>query len=600
MRQSLIFRPILSLHEPRASPPHFSSLPSRRTQTPTRMRARTKPAKPKPPGPNLRRLTARIVELTKRRQLKQIFSEVEAARKRNGKLNTIVMNAVMEACVHCGDVDSARKVFEEMSDPGGCGIDCVSYGIMLKGLGQARRIDEAFQILESVEDGTSTGNTTLSARLVYGLLNEILETGDVRRANALVARCRNVLCDEGDSVLLYNLLMKGYIKTSFPLGALTVRDEMIRQGLRPDRLTYNTLISACVKSEEMEKAVQLLSDMKEEAIRYNINELIPDGVTYTTLLQGFGKRKDAHMVMKLVVEMKRTLVCIDRIAYSTMVDALLASGSIKGALCIFGEIIKKSGRDKDLIPKPHLFLSMMRAFASRGDFDSVKQFNSRMWLDSSGSIYLSNRSEANELLMEAAINSSQVDVAKRLLSSIVNEQSFSWTSRGGMAAIKVEALSGFNSSKLKPYALPEVLLDQPVEKYMVPFEETRPLNGRLMLRDVVIRFFEEAAIPIIDEWGNCIGIVRRRDCVKLDVPLSSLITGPPPFMTTSTAVARVIDLMLDKKYEMVVVVKSTDLYSNQYGSISRPVGVFSLDWLYKLGSNCESLTSDRNLTYNDS
>lgn len=79
-----------------------------------------------------------------------------------------------------------------------------------------------------------------------------------------------------------------------------------------------------------------------------------------------------------------------------------------GALCIFGEIIKKSGNDKDLIPKPHLFLSMMRAFASQGDIDSVKKFNSRIWLDTAGSICLSTRSEANELLMEAAINCNQV------------------------------------------------------------------------------------------------------------------------------------------------------------------------------------------------
>jgi hypothetical protein len=79
-----------------------------------------------------------------------------------------------------------------------------------------------------------------------------------------------------------------------------------------------------------------------------------------------------------------------------------------GALCIFGEIIKKSGNDKSLKPKPHLFFSMMRAFASKGDFDSVKQFNSRMWFDSAGSIGLSVRSEANMLLMEAAINSNQV------------------------------------------------------------------------------------------------------------------------------------------------------------------------------------------------
>ncbi|KAF3339261.1 pentatricopeptide repeat-containing protein [Carex littledalei] len=594
MPQSLFFRPLLSLHETRASPPHFSSIPSRPTQTPTRKRVRMKPL-----GPSLRQLTARIVDLTKRRQLKQIFAEVEEVRKKNIKPNTIVMNAVMEACVHCGDVDTARKVFEKMSGPDSCGVDCVSYGILLKGLGQARRFDEAFQIIESVEDGTATGSPMLSARLFYGLLNAILEKGDMRRANALVARCRKVLNDEGDSVYLYNLLMKGYAKASFPLGALTVKDEMMRQGVRPDKLTYNTLISACVKSGEMEKAVQLLSDMKEEARRSDSNELIPDAVTYTTLLQGFGKRKDADMVMKIVMEMKSTCLHIDRIAYSTMVDALLASGSIKGALCIFGEIIKKSGNDKDLIPKPHLFLSMMRVFASQGDIDSVKKFNSRMWLDSAGSICLSTRSEANELLMEAAINCNQVDVAKKLLSRIVNEQSFSWTSRGGMAAIKVEVLSGFTNSKFRPQVLPEVLLDQPVEKYMVPFEEARPLNANIMLRDVVMRFFNEAAIPVTDEWGNCIGIVQRRDCVKLNVPLSSLITGPPPCVTASTAVARVIDLLLDKKYEMIVVVKGGDLYSSPFRSSSRPLGVFSLDRLYRLASNSESLSSDRDLTRDD-
>lgn len=83
----------------------------------------------------------------------------------------------------------------------------------------------------------------------------------MRRANALVARFRMVLYED-HSVLLYNLLMKGYIKSNFPLGALTVKDEILRQGLKPDRLTYNTIISACVKSAENDKAIQFLEDMK--------------------------------------------------------------------------------------------------------------------------------------------------------------------------------------------------------------------------------------------------------------------------------------------------------------------------------------------------
>lgn len=42
------------------------------------------------------------------------------------------MNAVLQACVHCHDIDSALRVFSEMSKPEGCGVDDVTYGTLLK------------------------------------------------------------------------------------------------------------------------------------------------------------------------------------------------------------------------------------------------------------------------------------------------------------------------------------------------------------------------------------------------------------------------------------------------------------------------------------
>lgn len=46
-----------------------------------------------------------------------------------------------------------------------------------KGLGVARRIDEAFEVLESVERGVSVGSPKLSAPLIFGLLNALVEAG---------------------------------------------------------------------------------------------------------------------------------------------------------------------------------------------------------------------------------------------------------------------------------------------------------------------------------------------------------------------------------------------------------------------------------------
>lgn len=47
----------------------------------------------------------------------------------------------------------------------------------VKGLGKARRVDEAFHILESVDLGTAARNPRLSPQVIYGLLNAILEAG---------------------------------------------------------------------------------------------------------------------------------------------------------------------------------------------------------------------------------------------------------------------------------------------------------------------------------------------------------------------------------------------------------------------------------------
>lgn len=291
--------------------------------------------------------------------------------------------------------------------------------------------------------------------------------------------------------------------------------------------------------------------------------------------------------------MKSSLISIDRTAYTAMADAFLACGSIDGALCIFGELIKQAGSNNDLRPKPHLYLSIMRAFASIGDFDMVKRLNKRMWPDSVGSISSSAKQEAVELLMEAAINNNQIDVARRLLRRIVNEKVyFSWTSRVGLVALKVETLSGFTNSPLRPHVFPQIILNDPVEKYMIPFHESRPLCADLILENVVMRFWKDSAVPLVNDWGSCVGIVHSHDCTKMDAPLVSM-ARPPLCVPASTSLKHVIDLLLREKSEMVVLVKNGNMYEGSYTSSSRPLGVFSLAFLSKYGAMHEtSMTSE--------
>ncbi|KAJ6745265.1 hypothetical protein OIU74_028031 [Salix koriyanagi] len=385
------------------------------------------------PHHSLKRLTFRIVQLTRRRQLEQIFEEVESAKRRYGKLNTIVMNAVMEACVHCGDTESALKVFDEMCKSESCRVDGVSYGTLLKGLGVARRIDEAFQILESVEMGTAVGSPKLSAPMIFGLLNALISAGDIRRAKGLLARYGYLLHESRNpSILIYNLLMKGYIGAGCPEDALP--------------------------AGKLDAAMRFFDEMKDKAQNFSRDKLYPDVVTYTTLLQGFGGAKDLLSVQKIVSEMKlhRNLV-IDRTAFTAMVDAFLNCGSMNDALCVFGETIKRAGVNPKLRPKPHLYLSLMRVSAIQGEYNMVKHLHRRLWPDTSGAISLALQEEADHLLMEAALNDGQVYVAlENLTNAVLKWKRIPWTSRGGMVAMRIEALLGFTNSIVSPYLLPLV------------------------------------------------------------------------------------------------------------------------------------------------
>ena len=78
-------------------------------------------------------------------------------------------------------------------------------------------------------------------------------------------------------------MIKGYAKSFNLAKALEVFEEMkSTPGMYPNNVTFNSLIDCCVRTKKCEKALHLLEEMKSRGIR-------PDLITFSTLIKGFCK-----------------------------------------------------------------------------------------------------------------------------------------------------------------------------------------------------------------------------------------------------------------------------------------------------------------------
>ncbi|CAK9860089.1 unnamed protein product [Sphagnum jensenii] len=518
----------------------------------------------------LRALTRRIVELSNRKQLGKVFEELEIAKKENGKLNHIIMNAVLMACVNCKDIDYGLRVFNEMAAPGGTGVDNVTYGTLLKGLGEARRLDDAFELLESMEAGTAPGQPELTNVHLNTLVNACADAGEALRARGVLLRYRSSVRKSGLTTFTYNLLIKGYARSDNPLEALKLMDEMKSHGLQLQRLTYNSLILACVRGGDMARAFELLTAMKEDAKRLQTSRLLPDVVTYTTLLRGLADVGDLEGVCNMVTEMKEMPTCVlDRVAYTAIIDACIASGSPERGLAYAEEMQRNAKDDVQLRPRAHVFLALMRAFAERGDVTMVGSLRSRLIPEAAGHVWPEDRAEADELYIEAAVLAGQLGLAKRTLKNMVGlKKGLPLSKRAYLVSGLLEIAFCFSS----PLYVEQVSPNEGVESIMVPYDEARPPLGDIQVRKVALRFLREQVLPIVDERGACIGVVFAEDCSEMDARLKDIMRPPPPMVTSSTPISKAITLLLDPQTKILVVLSSrTTYFPNKEDEVSEKV-----------------------------
>lgn len=296
-----------------------------------------------------------------------------------------VNNALISAYSKGGNLDEAKRVFEEM----GFSRDGVSWNCMIVAYGQHREGPKALNLFqEMVRRGFEVDMFTLASVLtaftsVKDLLGgeqfhaQLIKSAFERNSHVgsglidLYSKCSRILdarkvfeeVDEPDLVL-WNTMISGYsLNDEFSEEGLNCFRETQRAGFCPDDCSFVCAISACsnLSSPSQGKqmhALAIKSEFPNNQISVN-NALI-------AMYSKCGNLKDAHRLFK------RMPVC-NTVSFNSMISGYAQHGLGNEALVLFKEMI-----DSNYDPTSITFISVLSACAHTGRVEEGRDYFNSM------------------------------------------------------------------------------------------------------------------------------------------------------------------------------------------------------------------------------
>ncbi|XP_026659326.1 pentatricopeptide repeat-containing protein At3g49710 [Phoenix dactylifera] len=296
-----------------------------------------------------------------------------------------VNNALISAYSKGGNLDEAKRVFEEM----GFSRDGVSWNCMIVAYGQHREGPRALKLFqEMVRRGFEVDMFTLASVLtaftsVKDLLGgeqfhaQLIKSAFERNSHVgsglidLYSKCGRILdarkvfeeVDEPDLVL-WNTMISGYsLNDEFSEEGLYCLREMQRAGFRPDDCSFVCAISACsnLSSPSQGKqmhALAIKSEFPNNQVSVN-NALI-------AMYSKCGNFKDAHRLFKRMQE-------CNTVSFNSMIAGYAQHGLGNEALVLFKEMI-----DSNYDPTSITFISVLSACAHTGRVEEGRDYFNSM------------------------------------------------------------------------------------------------------------------------------------------------------------------------------------------------------------------------------
>lgn len=227
-----------------------------------------------------------------------IMSILGQLRRANVPLTHKLYNIVMCALIQTGDATSALKLFKEIEQPN---IEC--FTTLAKAYSALRKPDDAIALLpvmraRCVRPNIHTYNALISA---------CVRGGKLAKARRLFTE---MLVDNvKPDTVSWNIIINWHVQQNTGPqrlgGALEAFSDMKASGVKPNIVTFTTIMKAYAKSGMLNKAEEVFSEIKRSMPAH-----LDVGV-YNTLIHAYSERLDWRRCVELLDEMEGTVLIND-------------------------------------------------------------------------------------------------------------------------------------------------------------------------------------------------------------------------------------------------------------------------------------------------
>ncbi|KAG7019368.1 Pentatricopeptide repeat-containing protein, chloroplastic, partial [Cucurbita argyrosperma subsp. argyrosperma] len=216
-----------------------------------------------------------------------------------------------------------------------------------------KKISESLDSCNTCEDDVADVLKRIDSKILeqdaIGVLNNMSNS----QTALLVLRYFQDVLKSSKQAVFYNVTLKVFRKCRDFEGAEKLFDEMLERGVKPDNVTFSTIISCARLCSLPNKAVEWFEKMPS----FDCN---PDNITYSGMIDAYGRAGDVDMAFSLYDRARTENWRIDLSTFSTMIKIHGVAGNYDGCLNVYEEM-KAVGIKPNLAIYNSLLAAMGRA-----------------------------------------------------------------------------------------------------------------------------------------------------------------------------------------------------------------------------------------------